>query len=109
MSTSTSSNRIDPLDLEREFGLSEGNIFPGELSLGQLFFLRPVAGVGAVPDADQEPLHLRLGGASGRRNYGRAASSAKTNDSRASMLSLNCRWLILAIRRQPSTTSRRIS
>jgi phytoene dehydrogenase-like protein len=44
MSTSTSSNRIDPLDLEREFGLSEGNIFPGELSLEQLFFLRPVAG-----------------------------------------------------------------
>jgi phytoene dehydrogenase-like protein len=35
---------ITPLDLEREFGLSEGNIFQGELSLEQLFFLRPVAG-----------------------------------------------------------------
>src|ERR1700722_11368970 len=35
---------ITPLDLEREWGLSEGNIFQGELSLEQLFFLRPVAG-----------------------------------------------------------------
>src|SRR3989454_144132 len=35
---------LTPLDLEREFGLSEGNIFQGELSLEQLFFLRPVAG-----------------------------------------------------------------
>src|ERR1700720_3519787 len=33
-----------PLDIEREWGLSEGNIFQGELSLEQLFFLRPVAG-----------------------------------------------------------------
>ena len=35
---------LTPLDLEREFGLSEGNIFQGELSLQQLFFLRPVPG-----------------------------------------------------------------
>ncbi|MCS6911935.1 MAG: NAD(P)/FAD-dependent oxidoreductase [Myxococcales bacterium] len=35
---------LTPLDLEREFGLSEGNIFHGELSLEQLFFLRPVPG-----------------------------------------------------------------
>ena len=35
---------ITPLDLERDFGLSEGNIFQGELSLEQLFFLRPVPG-----------------------------------------------------------------
>jgi phytoene dehydrogenase-like protein len=35
---------LTPLDLEREFGLSEGNIFQGELSLEQLFFLRPVSG-----------------------------------------------------------------
>jgi phytoene dehydrogenase-like protein len=32
------------LDIERRFGLSEGNIFQGELSLEQLFFLRPVPG-----------------------------------------------------------------
>jgi phytoene dehydrogenase-like protein len=33
---------LTPLDLEREFGLSEGNIFQGELTLQQMFFLRPV-------------------------------------------------------------------
>src|SRR5260221_269074 len=32
---------LTPLDLERQFGLSEGNIFQGELTLEQLFFLRP--------------------------------------------------------------------
>lgn len=35
---------LTPLDLEREFGLTEGNIFQGELTLEQLFFLRPVPG-----------------------------------------------------------------
>jgi len=35
---------ITPLDLEREWGLSEGNIFQGELTLEQLFFLRPAPG-----------------------------------------------------------------
>src|SRR5713101_2684295 len=35
---------VTPLDLEREFGLTEGNIFQGELSREQLFFLRPVPG-----------------------------------------------------------------
>ena len=35
---------LTPLDLEREFGLTEGNIFQGELTLDQLFFLRPVPG-----------------------------------------------------------------
>jgi phytoene dehydrogenase-like protein len=33
-----------PLDIERTTGLSEGNIFQGELSLEQLFFNRPVPG-----------------------------------------------------------------
>ena len=35
---------LTPKDIEREFGLSEGNIFQGELSLEQLFFNRPVPG-----------------------------------------------------------------
>ncbi len=35
---------LTPWDLEQEFGLSEGNIFHGELSLEQLAFHRPVAG-----------------------------------------------------------------
>jgi phytoene dehydrogenase-like protein len=35
---------LTPLDLEREFSLTEGNIFQGELTLEQLFFLRPAPG-----------------------------------------------------------------
>ena len=35
---------LTPLDLEREWKLSEGNIFQGELTLEQLFFLRPAPG-----------------------------------------------------------------
>jgi phytoene dehydrogenase-like protein len=35
---------ISPLDLEREYGLTGGNIFHGEMSLDQLFFMRPIGG-----------------------------------------------------------------
>lgn len=35
---------LTPWDLEQDFGLTEGNIFQGELSLEQLLFLRPAAG-----------------------------------------------------------------
>jgi len=35
---------VTPWDLEEEFGLTEGNIFQGELTLDQLFFLRPIPG-----------------------------------------------------------------
>jgi phytoene dehydrogenase-like protein len=38
---------LTPLDIEQTFGLTEGNIFQGELTLEQLFFNRPVAGWGA--------------------------------------------------------------
>ncbi len=35
---------LTPWDLEKEFGLTEGNIFHGELSVEQLAFLRPAPG-----------------------------------------------------------------
>ncbi|HHZ66192.1 MAG TPA: NAD(P)/FAD-dependent oxidoreductase [Flavobacteriales bacterium] len=35
---------LTPWDIEKKFGLTEGNIFQGELSLEQLLFQRPVAG-----------------------------------------------------------------
>jgi len=35
---------LSPLDLERQFGLTGGNIFQGAMTLRQLFFLRPLAG-----------------------------------------------------------------
>jgi phytoene dehydrogenase-like protein len=34
---------LTPVDIERITGLSEGNIFQGELALHQLFFLRPAS------------------------------------------------------------------
>jgi phytoene dehydrogenase-like protein len=33
-----------PLDLEQTFGITEGNIFHGDINMGQLFFMRPVPG-----------------------------------------------------------------
>jgi len=35
---------LTPLDLERTFGITEGNIFHGDLALEQLFFMRPLPG-----------------------------------------------------------------
>jgi phytoene dehydrogenase-like protein len=37
---------LTPLDLERRFGITGGNIFHGEMSLDQMFVMRPVAGWG---------------------------------------------------------------
>src|SRR3954470_20548038 len=36
---------LTPADIEATTGLSQGNIFAGELALSQLFFLRPSAGI----------------------------------------------------------------
>ena len=35
---------VTPLDLERTYGLTEGNIFHGDLTTEQLFFMRPIPG-----------------------------------------------------------------
>lgn len=35
---------ISPLDLERTYGITGGNIFQGSMSLDRMFFLRPAAG-----------------------------------------------------------------
>jgi phytoene dehydrogenase-like protein len=35
---------LTPLDLERRFGITGGNIFHGEMSLDQMFVMRPVSG-----------------------------------------------------------------
>ena len=38
---------ITPLDLEREYGMTGGNIFHGAMTMGQLYANRPVPGVGS--------------------------------------------------------------
>ena len=35
---------LTPVDLERDFGLAEGNIYHGEMTLDQVLFMRPVPG-----------------------------------------------------------------
>ena len=35
---------LSPLDIERRFGLTGGNIFQGAMGLSQLFFMRPIPG-----------------------------------------------------------------
>jgi phytoene dehydrogenase-like protein len=44
---------ISPFDLEQEYGMTGGNIFHGDMSLDQLFFMRPVAGWARY----QTPIH----------------------------------------------------
>ena len=39
--------------MEQEYGLIGGNIFHGELSLEQLFHMRPAPGLRRLPHADQ--------------------------------------------------------
>ncbi len=35
---------LTPLDLEQRFGITEGNIFHGDINMAQLFHMRPVPG-----------------------------------------------------------------
>jgi phytoene dehydrogenase-like protein len=57
---------LSPLDLETRFGLIDGDIFHGQLGLGQLFSARPVLGYGNYRMPIKGPLSLRIGRASGR-------------------------------------------
>ena len=50
---------LTPLDIERTMGLTEGNIFQGELSLEQLFFASG-ARLSTVPHAGAGSLPVRL-------------------------------------------------
>ena len=68
---------LTPWDLEQEFGLTEGNIFHGELSLEQLLFLRPGGGLGSLQDADRPAVDVRLGNAPRRWLDGRARGARR--------------------------------
>ena len=74
---------ITPLDLEREWGLSEGNIFQGELALEQLLFLRPGPGWARYRTPIRQPLHVRVGHPSRRRHHGRAWPQRRARNSGA--------------------------
>ena len=65
---------LTPWDIEQTTGLTQGNIFQGELNLSQLFFLRPAVGYaryrrpsGIITCAVREPTRAAgISGASGR-------------------------------------------
>ncbi len=78
---------LTPDDIERITGLSEGNIFQGELALQQLFFLRPVPRWAQVSHADRGLLAVRRGNASGRRHHGRLGTARGARDPRGSAMS----------------------
>ena len=63
---------LTPLDLEREFGLTEGNIFQGELTLDQLFFARPVPGWAQYRTPIRNLCMCGSATHPGRRHHGRA-------------------------------------
>ncbi len=58
---------LSPLDLEREFGLTGGDIFHGALALDQLFSARPVLGNADYRMPVRGSLSVRVRCASGRR------------------------------------------
>ena len=61
-----------PWDIENEVGLTEGNIFQGELTIDQLLFNRPIPGYAQYRAPVRGHVHVRLEHASGRRRDGRA-------------------------------------
>ena len=65
---------VTPLDIEWTIGLSEGNIFAGELFAPQMFFLLPGARLGIVPDPDQRLLPVWVGDPSRRCVMGAGAT-----------------------------------
>ena len=55
---------LTPLDLERRFGITGGNIFHGEMSLDQMFVHAAGGGMRALSDADPRLVFVRFGHAS---------------------------------------------
>ena len=86
---------ITPPDMERDFGLLGGNIFQGEMTLDQLFFLRPASQAGSyrTPVAG-----LYLGG-SGTHPGGGVMGAPGRNAARAVLGDLRWRTWSTRLRR----------
>ena len=65
---------LTPLDLERTYGLTEGNIFHGDLRLEQLFFMRPVPGWAQYRTPVRGLYLCGAGAHPGRRRHRRAGT-----------------------------------
>ena len=51
---------VGPHEMEQEYGLIGGNIFHGELSLEQLFHMRPAPGLRRLPNSDRRAVQRQL-------------------------------------------------
>ena len=71
---------LSPLDLEERFGLVDGDIFHGQLGLGQLFAARPVLGYANYRMPVPGLYSVRLGRASRRRRNGRTRHECGARD-----------------------------
>jgi phytoene dehydrogenase-like protein len=71
---------LTPLDIERTFNLTGGNIFQGAMTPSQLFSFRPVPGHADYRTPVRGPLSLRRGHASGRRRHGRPRLQCRARD-----------------------------
>ena len=69
-----------PWDIENEVGITEGNIFHGELTLDQLLFNRPFPGFGQYRGPFDGLLYVRLRHPSRRRRHGRARRQCGAGD-----------------------------
>ena len=69
-----------PRELEAEVGLTEGNIFQGELTFDQLLFNRPVPGCAQYRSPIARPLDVRLLHPSRRRRHGRPRPQRRRRD-----------------------------
>jgi phytoene dehydrogenase-like protein len=89
---------ITPADMERDFGLLGGNIFHGEMTLDQLFFLRPASQAGSY----RTPVTgLYLGG-SGTHPGGGVMGAPGRNAARAVLSDLRWRTWSTRLRRGTS-------
>ena len=72
---------LTPHDIEQTIGLSEGNIFQGELALAAAVLPAARGALGEVPHADSRLLPVRRGHASGRRRHGCGRAPRGAEDS----------------------------
>ena len=79
---------LTPADIERITGLSEGNIFQGELALHQLFFLRPAPAWAKYRTPVKGYWQCGAGTHPGRRHHGRVGSARGARDPGARSLTM---------------------
>ena len=71
---------LTPLDMQEQLGLTEGNIFHGELTPQQLFFFRPSPAWADYRTAGAGLLPVRLGHPSGGRGVRRVGAARRARD-----------------------------